>query len=66
MNLFLFVDGLSPTTRTIVAWFREKEPRFELSFERLVQFSQDQGDVNALGPDQQQPPKEHDQKSKNI
>ena len=40
-----FVDGLSPTTRTIVARFRENEPRYELSFERLVQFVQDQGDA---------------------
>ena len=44
-KMTLFVDGLAPTTRTIVARFRENEPRSSLTFDRLVQFAQDQGDA---------------------
>lgn len=38
-----FVDGLAPTTRTIIARFRETESRRELYFDRLLEYSQDQG-----------------------
>lgn len=40
----LFVELLAPTTRTIVANFRENEPHHELKFYRLVQYDQVQGD----------------------
>ena len=40
-----FIDGLSPTIRTIVARFREDTPRWEVTYERLVQFARDEGDA---------------------
>ena len=40
-----YVDGLMPSTRTIVARFREEQPRFELTFERLDQHAHDEGDA---------------------
>lgn len=40
----LFIDGLDPSIRTLVARYREETPRDELSYERLVQVAQDEGD----------------------
>lgn len=41
----VFVDGLSSVIRTIVARYRESVPRYELTYERLVQFARDEGDA---------------------
>ena len=44
-QMTLFIDGLSPVIRTLVARFRESHPRRELSYERIVQFARDEGDA---------------------
>lgn len=44
-KMTLFVDDLLPETRTIVARFREQQPRYELTYEHLVQYARDEGDA---------------------
>lgn len=41
----LFVDGLTESIRTIVAHLRDGEPRYEMKFERILQFVMEDGDL---------------------
>lgn len=43
-KMTVFVDGLDNSIRTFVARFRDNEARYEMTFERLVQFAKDEGD----------------------
>ena len=43
-KMTLFIDGLDPAIRSVVARHREQTSRKELSFEQLVHFAQDEGD----------------------
>ena len=39
-----FINGLREETRTIVQRYRRDQPRYELSYDRIVQFARDEGD----------------------
>lgn len=41
----IFVDGFSPQIRTVVAHYREDQPRATLTYDRLVQYTRDEGDA---------------------
>ena len=40
----IFIDGLDPSIRTLVARHREQRPRHKLSYQELAQFARDEGD----------------------
>lgn len=40
-----YIDGLFPTTRSIVARFRESQPRRDITFEGLTHFSKGEGEA---------------------
>ena len=44
-KMSFFVDGLQPELRTTVARYREDQPQQEMTLERLVHHSQDEGDA---------------------
>ena len=41
----IFIDGLDPSIRTLVARHREQRPRHELTYQELAQFARDEGDA---------------------
>ena len=44
-KMTIFVDGLQPEIRTTVARYREDQPRYEMTLERLIHHAQDEGDA---------------------
>ena len=44
-KMTFFVDGLHPTTQSIVARYRESQPRKQLSFEQLILHARDEGEA---------------------
>ena len=44
-QMTIFIDGLDPSIRTLVARHREQRPRHELSYQELAQFARDGGDA---------------------
>lgn len=43
-KITVFIDGLNDSVRTVVARFRDNEPRYQMTYERLVQYAKDEGD----------------------
>lgn len=43
-KITVFVDGLLPTTQTVVARYRESVSRDELTFDRIANYARDEGD----------------------
>lgn len=44
-QMTIFIDGLNPTIRTLVARYREQQGRHELTFQQLVQYARDEGEA---------------------
>ena len=44
-QMTIFIDGLNPSIRTLVARYREQQSRHDLTFQQLVQYARDEGEA---------------------